>query len=336
LIVGGETRQLIPLLDWGVSSSDNGPGGCQPRSGNPFSPTARRPWFRQRQLNSLMTISYLQAIVLGLLPGFSELFPISSLGHTVLIPALLGWEVDRSSNEFVAFLVLTHLATALVLLGFFWRDWVLIVGGILRSLKQREIQSGDTHAKLGWLLVVSTIPAGLLGLLFEERLKQLFTAATLVAVVLMANGVMLYVVELLRVRGAPEGAHDDSRLAALSWTQAIVIGIAQCFALIPGFSRTGLTMGGGLVCGLSHENAVRYSFLLATPIILAAAVLKVPDLFANGGVGLGQAIVGASCAAITAFLSVRFLLKYFETDTLKPFASYCFGAGAAALLLLTL
>lgn len=281
-------------------------------------------------------ITYFQAIVLGFLQGFAELFPISSLGHTVLIPALLGWPVDRSTDAFVAFLVLTHLATALVLLGFFWRDWLGIVGGVLRSLKQREIRADDTYAKLGWLLVVSTIPAGFLGLLFEERLKQLFAAATVVAIVLMLNGVMLYAVEVLRTRGAAEGPHDDRKLAALSWTQAVIIGIAQCFALIPGFSRTGLTMGGGLACGLSHENAVRYSFLLATPIILAAAVLKVPDLFANGSAGLGQAIVGACCAAVTAFLSVRFLLKYFETDTLKPFALYCVGAGLAAFLYLAL
>jgi undecaprenyl-diphosphatase len=283
-----------------------------------------------------LMLSYFQAIVLGLLQGFAELFPISSLGHTVLIPAVLNWPVDRSSDAFLAFLVLTHLATALVLLGFFWRDWLGIIGGILRSLKQREIRPDDTHAKLGWLLIVSTIPAGLLGLLFEERLKQLFAAATLIAVVLVLNGIMLFAVEMLRARGVAEGPHDDGKLAALSWVQAVIIGVAQCFALIPGFSRTGLTMGGGLVCGLSHENAVRYSFLLATPIILAAAVLKVPDLFANGGEGLGQAIVGACCAGLTAYLSIRFLLKYFETDTLRPFAFYCCGAGAAALLYLAL
>ena len=281
-------------------------------------------------------ISYFQAVVLGALQGFSELFPISSLGHTVLVPALLGWRLDRSSDAFVAFLVLTHLATALVLVAFFWRDWLAIITGILRSLVERQIRSEDTHAKLGWLLVISTIPAGLLGLLFEEQLQQLFADAALVAVVLMLNGVVLYGVERLRVRGTPEGVYDAGKLATLSWRQAVVIGIAQCFALIPGFSRTGLTMGGGLVCGLSHENAARYSFLLATPIILAAAVLKVPDLFVNGGAGLGAAFAGAGCAGATAFLSVRFLLKYFETDTLKPFAFYCFGAGAAALAALVL
>ena len=191
-------------------------------------------------------ISYFQAAVLGLLQGFAELFPISSLGHTVLIPALLGWQVERSSDAFVAFLVLTHLATALVLLGFFWRDWLRIVAGVLRSLGQREIRPDDTHARLGWLLVVGTIPAGLVGLLFEERLKQLFAAATLVAAVLALNGAMLYAVERLRARGTAEGAHDDRKLAALSWAQAVIIGVAQCFALVPGFSRTGLTMGADL------------------------------------------------------------------------------------------
>jgi undecaprenyl-diphosphatase len=280
--------------------------------------------------------SYFQAILLGLLQGFAELFPISSLGHTVLIPALLGWQIDRSSDPFVAFLVLTHLATALVLLGFFWRDWVKIVGGVLRSLAVREIRPDDTYAKLGWLLIVSTIPAGMLGLLFEERLKQLFAAAPLVAIVLILNGFVLYGVERLRARGVAEGLPDDTKLAALSWPSAVGIGIAQCFALVPGFSRTGLTMGGGLVYGLSHENAARYSFLLATPIILAAAVLKVPDLFANQAAGLPQAIVGAACAGVTAFVSVRFLLRYFETETLTPFAFYCMGAGLGAFAYLTL
>ena len=280
-------------------------------------------------------ISYVQAVILGLLQGVSELFPISSLGHSVLLPAVLGWPINRASDEFLAFLVLTHLATSLTLLGFFWRDWVLIVGGILRSLRVREIRMDDTYARLGWLLVVSTVPAGILGLLFEKQLQDNFAAAGLIAAVLVVNGAVLYAVEFMRKR-TDEGAHDDRKLAKLSWLQAIGIGVAQCFALIPGFSRTGLTMAGGLVNGLSHENAVRYSFLLATPIILAAAVLKVPDLFANGGAGLGQAIVGAICAAVTAYLSIRFLLRYFQTRTLTPFAIYCAVAGVAALALLTL
>lgn len=277
-------------------------------------------------------MSYLQMMLLGALQGFAELFPISSLGHTVLIPALLGWKVDRSSDAFVAFLVLTHLATSLVLLAFFWRDWLAIVTGVLRSLVQREIKPNDTPARLGWLLIVSTIPAGVLGLLFEEQLQQLFADARLVAVVLILNGLLLYGVERLRVRQAPEGAYDERVLGRLSWRQAIAIGLAQCFALVPGFSRTGLTIGGGLASGLSHASAARYAFLLATPIIFAAAVLKVPDLAANGAVDLVPALLGACAAALTAFLSVRFLVRYFETETLKPFALYCVLAGAASLV----
>jgi undecaprenyl-diphosphatase len=277
--------------------------------------------------------SYAQALILGSLQGVAELFPISSLGHTVILPSVLGWHLDQASPGFVGFVVLTHLATALVLLGFFWRDWMHIVQGMLRSLRQREISEKDTYAKLGWLIVVSTVPVGILGLLFNERLTQLFAAPRLVAGVLMLNGIVLYGAEKLRTK-APEGRGDDAILAHLSWTQAIGIGCAQCFALVPGFSRTGLTMTGGLVGGLSHENAARYAFLLATPVIFAAAVLKVPDLFAGGGVDIGQSFLGALCAAIAAYLSIRFLTAYFQTKTLTPFAAYCVIAGGVFLLLL--
>jgi len=282
-------------------------------------------------------LSYFQAIVLGLLQGFAELFPISSLGHTVLVPALLGWSVDRSDNQFVAFLVLTHLATSLVLMGFFWRDWLAIIKGVLRSLRQREISPDDPSARIGWLLIVSTIPAGLLGLLFEERLRLLFGSADIVAGALVANGFVLHVVERVRRRRATTHQRgDDGEIASLSWSQATLIGIAQCLALVPGFSRTGLTMGASLACGLSHPGAVRYSFLLATPIIFAAAVLKVPDLFTGETGGLNVALLGAACAAVAAFFSTRFLLRYFETDTLRPFGSYCIAAGLVSLLLLSI
>ena len=277
-------------------------------------------------------ISYFEAVLLGLLQGLAELFPISSLGHTVLIPAVLHWPLDRSTDAFLSFLVLTHLATALVLLGFFWRDWVKIVLGVLRSLRDREVRRDDTYAQLGWLIVVSTIPAGFVGLLFQEQLQAIFASATVVSIALVLNGVLLYSVEALK-RGKPaEGAPDDKALAALSYLQAFLIGVAQCLALIPGFSRTGSAMAGGLLSGLSHENAGRYSFLLATPIILAAAVLKVPDLFSHGGQGVGEAFAGAAAAAVSAFFSVRFLVKYFETQSLRPFAIYCVIAGAIAFV----
>ena len=278
-------------------------------------------------------LSYAQAAVLGLLQGITELFPVSSLGHSVILPALLGWHLDQASTSFVSFVVLTHLATALVLLGFFWQDWVHIVRGIVRSLRQRRVE-GDTYSKLGWLIVVSTIPAGLLGLLFEKKLTTLFAAPRLVAGALVLKGIVLYIAEQLRKKYGQLGTKDDGALTRLSWTQAIGIGFAQCFALIPGLSRTGLTMTGGLLSDLSHENAARYAFMLATPIILAASVLEVPHIFTHGSLMVGQSLFGALCAAIAAYFSVRFLSKYFKSKTLIPFAVYCVIAGAISFFLL--
>jgi undecaprenyl-diphosphatase len=277
-------------------------------------------------------ITYGQAIVLGLLQGVSELFPISSLGQTVILPSILGWNIHQNDPYFITFLVATHLATALVLLGFFWKDWVRIVKGIGRSLRDRGIAPDDTDAKLGWLLVVATIPAGILGLLLEHALRDVFASAQSAAFFLMLNGVMLYGAEILRRRGTHVEVDDDERIARqVTWRAAFGVGAAQTIALIPGFSRSGATMGGGLLVGLNNKDAARFSFLLATPIILAAAVLKVPDLLGPDGDGVrGQAFVAALCAAITAFFSVRFLMKYFETQRLTPFAIYCLLAGAAA------
>jgi undecaprenyl-diphosphatase len=275
-------------------------------------------------------IQYYQAVILGLLQGFSELFPISSLGHSVVLPKILGWNIQENDKFFLNFLVATHLATALVLLGFFRRDWVRIVKGLFRSLRDRQIAPDDSDARLGWLLVVGTIPAGLIGLVLEHSIRDLFKSAEAAAVFLILNGFMLYGAERLRRRPARagDGAGDsDVRIAKLTWRQAIGVGTAQAIALIPGFSRSGATMGGGLLVGLSNEDAARYSFLLATPIIGAAAVLKLPELLGKSGHVIGTALVGAACAAVTAYLSVRFLLKYFETNTLTPFAVYCVIAG---------
>jgi undecaprenyl-diphosphatase len=280
-------------------------------------------------------ISYFQAIVLGLLQGVSELFPVSSLGHSVILPSLLGWNIHQNDPFFLTFLVATHFATALVLLGFFWRDWWLILKGLGRSLREREIRESDPHARLGWLLVVGTIPAGILGLLLEGKLRHIFASPQSAAVFLMLNGVLLYGAELLRRRAPAEERGDpDARIARrLSWSEAVGVGAAQALALIPGFSRSGATMGGGLLAGLSNVDAARFAFLLATPIIGAAAVLKLPELAGAQGNGVrGQALVGALCAAFTAYLSVRFLMRYFETNRLTPFAVYCFFAGLAATI----
>jgi undecaprenyl-diphosphatase len=273
-------------------------------------------------------ISYFQAIVLGLLQGVSELFPISSLGHSVVLPRIFGWDIHQNDDYFLSFLVATHCATALVLLLFFIKDWIRIVKGLGRSLRDRGIDPEDADAKLGWLLVVGTIPAGLLGLLLEHKLRSVFASAQSASIFLFLNGLLLFGAEALRRRAPRTDVEDDTRIArTVGWRDATIVGSLQALALIPGISRSGVTMGGGLLVGLSNEDAARYSFLLATPIIGAAAVLKLPELVGKSGHVIGTAIVGAACAAVTAYLSVRFLLKYFETNTLTPFAVYCVIAG---------
>ena len=285
-------------------------------------------------------ITYFQAIVLGLLQGFSELFPISSLGHSVILPQLLGWNIHQNDPYFITFLIATHLATAIVLFIFFFRDWMRIFTGMWRSLVERQIAPDNHDAKLGWLLVVGTVPAGLLGLLFQDSLRTVFASAQSAAFFLMLNGVMLYGAERLRRRAPVVETSDplasDQRISGeTSYRDAVGIGAAQAIALIPGFSRSGASMAGGLLTGLSNEDAARFSFLLATPIIGAAALLKLPDLFGATGDGVrGQALAASLCSAVTAWFSVRFLVKYFETNRLTPFAIYCFVAGLASSIYL--
>jgi len=279
-------------------------------------------------------ISYPQAIVMGLLQGVTELFPISSLGHSVILPNLLGWNIHQNDQYFLTFLVATHLATAIVLLVFFWRDWVRIVKGLGRSLRAREIAPDDTDAKLGWLLVVGTIPAGIIGLTLQDTLRKGFAKPLEASIFLALNGVMLAGAEVLRRRAPAVEGDDDARIARrLGFGSATGVGAAQSIALIPGFSRSGAAMSGGLLFGLSHKDAARFAFLLATPIIGAAALLKLPELVGNQGNGVrGQALVGALSAAVTAYFSVRFLMRFFETRTLIPFAVYCLVAGTACAI----
>jgi undecaprenyl-diphosphatase len=278
-------------------------------------------------------ISYFQGAMLGLLQGVSELFPVSSLGHSVILPKLVGWNIHQNASYFLTFLVALHLATALVLLAFFWHDWVRIVKGLGRSLRDREI-GRDADAKLGWLLIVGTIPAGILGLTLQDHLRKLFASPEYASIFLALNGLVLYGAELLRRRAPAVVEDDDERIArTVGWWQSFTVGAAQAIALIPGFSRSGASMGGGLLVGLSHKDAARFAFLLATPIIFAAAILKLPDLAGSQGNGVrGPALVGALCAALTAYLAVRFLMRYFETRTLTPFAIYCACAGTASAI----
>jgi len=301
-------------------------------------------------------LSYTQAIVIGLLQGVTELFPVSSLGHSVLVPAWLGgsWKqlvTEQSSGEspYLAFIVGLHVATALALLVYFRSDWVRILRGLARSITSRRIDPADTDARLGWLLVLGTIPVGLVGLVFEHSLRTLFAKPLAAAVFLTINGAVLLLGERLRSRprprlrervGAGTGADGDTMrrsggepLAALSVVNAVGIGSFQIAALFAGISRSGVTMVGGLLRGLSHEDAARFSFLLATPVILAAGVYKLPDLFGPNGSGIrGQVLVGSIVAGLAAYASVRFLSRYFATRTLRPFAVYCLVAGAVSMV----
>ena len=283
-------------------------------------------------------ISYLQAIILGALQGIAEPFPISSLGHAVLLPHLFGWNIHQNDEYFLSFLVATHCATALVLFLFFLEDWKRIWFGFVRSVRGRATPS-DLDARLAWVIIIGTIPAGILGLALEHKLRTLFASPTSAAIFLTINGVLLLAVERFRRRPPRPGDGEgdgDQRIAKMGFRQALGIGAAQALALIPGISRSGVTMGGGLLTGLSNEDAARYAFLLATPVIAAAGVLKLPELLGPGGDGVrGQALVGAIAAAITTWAAVKFLLRYFETSRLTPFGVYCICAGVFCLIVFT-
>jgi undecaprenyl-diphosphatase len=285
-------------------------------------------------------ISYLQAVILGLVQGVAEPFPVSSLGHGVVLPRLAGWHIHQNDKFFLTFLVATHLGTALVLLGIFFKDWVRIAKGLWRSLAIREIRADDADARVGWLLVAGTIPVGVIGLVLETPLRKLFASPQTAAAFLIVNGVALLLFERLRRRPPRRGDYlgdSDARIAKLSWRQAIGVGTAQVAALIPGISRSGFSMGGGLLVGLSNEDAARYSFLLATPVILAAAALKLPELLGPQGNGVrGPALVGGVCAAATTFVAVKFLLRFFQTNRLTPFGVYCLGVGIVCTLVFVL
>ncbi len=285
-------------------------------------------------------ITYFQAIVLGVLQGATELFPISSLGHTVLFPTLFGWNhvVDiqsQSESPWLAFVVMLHVGSALGLLFYYRRDWVEIVGAFFHTLSTRRAQTPTE--RLAWLIVVASIPAGIIGIVFEHPLRTLTAKPEIAAIFLMVNGLVLFAAEWYRRRAevrelaATEGLNPEGgrELDTLEYREAFVVGVAQSTALIAGISREGVTMGAGLARGLDHSDSARFAFLLATPIILAAGLFKLPDLLGSLGNGVrGQALVACAAAAVTAVFTVAWLVKYFKTRTLIPFAIYCLAFGA--------
>ncbi len=329
-------------------------------------------------------ITYLEAAVVGLIQGVSELFPVSSLGHNVLIPALVGgsWAQDlnvaKPESPYLAFIVGLHVATAIALLIYFWRDWIRIIGGFLSSIRDRRVETRDQ--RLAWMIILATIPVGLVGLVAEHTFRVIFAKPIIAGVFLIVNGVILYCGEKFRPRASVEadqavtrewdealaqggaaavagqaGARHasghqvvrqeeialavqaDERLARIGYGRAVLIGSAQILALLAGISRSGVTMVAGMSRGLSREDAARFAFLLATPVILAAGMLKVPDLMGHLGSGIrGQILLGSVLSGVGAYVSVRFLMRYFQTRTLYPFAIYCVVFGVLSVIYLGL
>ncbi len=291
----------------------------------------------------LSPLTYLQAVIMGLLQGVTELFPISSLGHSVLVPSLLGWHnlvraQSQSHSFFLAFIVGLHVGTALGLLVYYWRTWVELLGGLgrqLRVARERGVSSlwhlnapgTNSRYRLLALLFVASIPVGLVGVLFEKKFRVLFAKPLAAAIFLTINGVILLVGEQLRKGQGRHARHE--RLATMSPRSALLIGSSQILALFAGISRSGVSMVAGLLGRYDHEESARFSFLLATPVILAAGVLKLPDLFGPLGQGVRtQTLVGALCAAVASFISVRYLVRWFATKTLTPFGIYCLAVGS--------
>lgn len=334
-------------------------------------------------------MSYLQAIVIALVQGVTELFPVSSLGHSVIIPAWFGgsWNTlvtqsaqgNSGSSFYLAFIVALHVGTALALLWFFRADWVRIIGGFLRSvrrsIRERKLSVTGSDERLAWLIVVATIPVGLTGLALEHVFRTLFAKPVAASIFLFINGLILLWAERTRRRseradhgaarperemaiagGAPEvrtgpglltggrseadiaaAYASDVRLSRFPFRDSVLVGLLQVSALFPGISRDGVTMAGGMWRDLSREDAARFAFLLATPPILAAGVLKLPSLAGPAGAHIhGQVVVGFIITGVTAYLSVRYLVRYFRTGrTLTPFAIYCLVAGLASVIRFT-
>jgi undecaprenyl-diphosphatase len=342
----------------------------------------------------MIHLTYLEAAVVGLVQGVSELFPVSSLGHNVLIPALIGgrWardlNVSKPESPYLAFIVGLHVATAIALLIYFWRDWIRVIGGFFSSLghlawppagtSRWQLRSADE--RLAWMIILATIPVGLVGLVFEHLFRVIFGKPVFAAVFLAVNGLILLAGEryvrrrsarqavagqavagperelALTAAGHPDAApppaashqavraqevaeaqESDRRLSGMGYGEAVLIGSAQILALLAGISRSGVTMVGGMTRGLSREDAARFAFLLATPVILAAGILKVPDLTGPLGSGIrGQILLGSVLSGVGAYVSVRYLVRYFQTRTLTPFGIYCLIVGLGSIVYLKL
>src|SRR5947209_18603141 len=287
-----------------------------------------------------MNLNIWQIIFLALLQGITELFPISSLGHTVILPGLFGWGDLVRNKSFLPLIVALHLVTSIALVIYFWRDWLQVCRSLVKSVKEGEVKTG-TEEWVSFLIIIGCIPAGLLGVFLEKPLKILFATPLVASTFLVVNGSLLFLGEAMRRRAVAKEVdlHPKEReglfrpLSSLTWKEALIVGFAQALALIPGISRSGASMVAGLGVRLNHEDAARFSFLLGTPIIGAAALLEVPQLSGQSSHVLLLIGIGMVLSGVAAFFSTKFLLKYFETRTLYPFAIYCWILGLVALIL---
>src|SRR5215472_12591567 len=273
---------------------------------------------------------------MGLLQGASELFPVSSLGHAVIVPTLLRWSFKQSNPSFVPFLVLLHIGTATALLVLYRDQWVAIIRGFFTAALSGRMRNDDE--RLAMLLLTGTIPAAILGVFLESRIKALFASPYEAATFLIINGGLMLGFELLRrrsERGATRQEQEEQFASAerISFPAAAIVGACQALAFFPGISRSGVTIGGGLIAGLRHQEAARFSFLLATPTILGAGLVEVPELF-KPGVPIFEYVAAAILAGAAAYASARFLLRYFRSGRLDPYGYYCIAAGLVTLALL--
>jgi undecaprenyl-diphosphatase len=273
---------------------------------------------------------------MGLLQGATELFPVSSLGHSVIIPSLLHWSFKQSDPSFVPFLVLLHLGTAGALLVLYRSQWIAIIKGFFTAAFRGQIQ--NDNERLAMLLLIGTIPAAILGVFLETRIKSLFASPYEAAGFLIANGILMLGFEVIRRRAERSSSLQEAAFAQaerISFRAAFIVGACQALAFLPGISRSGVTIGGGLLAGLRHQEAARFSFLLATPVILGAGLVEVPQLFSSG-VPIAEYLAATLLAGLAAYASARFLLRYFKSGRLDPYGYYCIAAGLVSLALLRL
>jgi undecaprenyl-diphosphatase len=262
-----------------------------------------------------------RAIVLGAVQGFTEFVPVSSSAHLVLVPFLLGWPVPS-----LAFDVAVHVGTLVALIAYFWRDLGEIAAGVIRTAARRGDDRDRAGTRLAGLLLIASIPAAVAGLTLESLFEELFERPGFVAVELLVTAAILLVGEAIYARMRPSSRRDVGRITVVD---AVVVGVLQAVAISPGISRSGATISGGMVMGLSREAAARFSFLLSVPAIAGAALVAVPDL--PPGTDWGSVAAASAVAGITGFAAIAFLLHYLRTRTMRPFAVYCVALSAISL-----